>query len=36
METGAEVPQIETLSADERQMVLDELKTVMAVYDVRK
>jgi hypothetical protein len=36
LETGAVVPQVETLSDDERQLVLDELKAVMAVYDDRK
>ncbi|MCW8839487.1 MAG: hypothetical protein OQL05_04685 [Gammaproteobacteria bacterium] len=35
METGAVVPQVETLSEKERSMVLEELKAVMAVYDER-
>jgi len=33
MESGVVVPQVETLSDEERKMVLDELKAVMAVYD---
>ncbi len=33
MESGAVVPQVETLSESEQQMVLAELKAVMAVYD---
>lgn len=33
MESGVAVPQVETLSDEERQMVLAELKAVMAVYD---
>ena len=36
MESGAGVPQLETLDHEERQVVLDELKAVMAVYDDRK
>jgi len=36
METGVTIPQVKTLSGDERQIVLDELKAVMAVYDDRK
>jgi hypothetical protein len=36
MESGAVVPQVETLSDDERRMVLEELKAVMAVYDTKK
>ncbi len=36
LETGAIVPQVEILSEEERRMVLDELKAVMAVYDTRK
>lgn len=36
MESGAVVPQVEILSDEERRMVLDELKTVMSVYDARK
>ena len=36
MESGAEVPQVETLNKEEREVVLDELKAVMAVYDARK
>ena len=35
MESGVVVPQVETLGEDERQMVLRELKAVMAVYDAR-
>ena len=35
MEVGADVPQVETLSDEEREVVLDELKAVMAVYDAR-
>ncbi len=35
MESGLVVPQVETLSEEERQKVLDELKAVMAVYDSR-
>jgi 4-hydroxy-3-methylbut-2-en-1-yl diphosphate synthase IspG/GcpE len=35
MESGVEVPQVKTLSNEERRMVLDELKAVMAVYDAR-
>jgi len=35
LESGVVVPQIETLSENERQQVLDELKAVMAVYDAR-
>ncbi len=33
MESGVVVPQVETLSEEERQAVLEELKAVMAVYD---
>ncbi len=33
MEIGAEIPQLQTLNSEERQVVLDELKSVMAVYD---
>jgi 4-hydroxy-3-methylbut-2-en-1-yl diphosphate synthase IspG/GcpE len=33
MESGVVVPQVETLSEEERQVVLEELKAVMAVYD---
>lgn len=36
MESGAVVPQVETLSEEERGLVLQELKAVMAVYDARK
>jgi len=36
MESGAVVPQVNILSEDERRMVLQELKAVMAVYDTRK
>lgn len=36
MESGAVVPQVESLSEEERQLVLDELRAVMAVYDVRQ
>jgi hypothetical protein len=36
MESGALVPQVESLSETERERVLDELKAVMAVYDARK
>jgi hypothetical protein len=36
MELGAEVPQLETLDHEERNVVLEELKAVMAVYDARK
>jgi hypothetical protein len=36
MEAGADVPQVQTLSSEEREQVLDELKAVMAVYDARK
>ncbi len=35
MESGAVVPQVQTLSEEERRMVLEELKAVMAVYDKR-
>jgi hypothetical protein len=35
MEMGADVPQLQTLNHDEREVVLDELKAVMAVYDSR-
>jgi hypothetical protein len=35
MESGVVVPQVETFSEAERQMVLAELKAVMAVYDDR-
>ena len=35
MESGAVVPQVQTLSEEQRQMVLNELKAVMAVYDER-
>lgn len=35
IESGVEIPQVKTLSEDERRMVLDELKAVMAVYDAR-
>ena len=35
MEMGADVPQLQTLNHDEREVVLDELKAVMAVYDAR-
>jgi hypothetical protein len=35
MESGVVVPQVETLSSEERAKVLDELKAVMAVYDAR-
>ncbi|MEN8170498.1 MAG: hypothetical protein ABFS08_09770 [Pseudomonadota bacterium] len=33
MELGADVPQLQTLGSEEREVVLDELKAVMAVYD---
>ena len=36
MEVGGEVPQLQTLGSEEREVVLDELKAVMAVYDARK
>ena len=36
MELGAEIPQLQTLNREERQVVLDELRAVMAVYDDRK
>jgi hypothetical protein len=36
MELGADIPQLQTLDADGRKMVLGELKAVMAVYDDRK
>ena len=36
MEMGADIPQLQTLSSEERSVVLDELKAVMAVYDYRK
>ena len=36
MESGLVVPQVETLSKEDRQRVLNELKAVMAVYDDRK
>jgi hypothetical protein len=36
MEIGAEIPQLQTLGHEERQLVLAELKAVMAVYDDRK
>jgi len=36
MESGIVVPQVETLSKEDRQLVLNELKAVMAVYDDRK
>ena len=35
MEAGAEIPQLQTLGNEEREVVLDELKAVMAVYDSR-
>jgi DNA-directed RNA polymerase subunit H (RpoH/RPB5) len=35
MESGIVVPQVESLSEDERYLVLQELKAVMAVYDAR-
>jgi 4-hydroxy-3-methylbut-2-en-1-yl diphosphate synthase IspG/GcpE len=35
MELGADVPQLQTLGSEEREVVLDELKAVMAVYDFR-
>ncbi len=35
MEIGADVPQVQTLDSKERELVLDELKAVMAVYDAR-
>ncbi|MGM0593578.1 MAG: hypothetical protein ACQETD_03485 [Pseudomonadota bacterium] len=35
IESGAAVPQVQTLSEEERRMVLNELKAVMAVYDER-
>ena len=35
MEVGADVPQVETLNSEEREVVLHELKAVMAVYDSR-
>ncbi len=35
MENGVVVPQVETLTEEERQMVLEELRAVMAVYDRR-
>lgn len=36
MESGAVVPQVQTLSEEQRKMVLNELKAVMAVYDARR
>lgn len=36
MESGAVVPQVETLSEEGRRMLLEELKAVMSVYDARK
>lgn len=35
MEVGADIPQLQTLNQQEREVVLDELKAVMAVYDDR-
>ena len=35
MEIGADIPQLQTLASEEREVVLDELKAVMAVYDAR-
>lgn len=35
MEAGADIPQVKTLNSEERELVLDELKAVMAVYDAR-
>ncbi len=35
MEAGADVPQVQTLGSEEREVVLGELKAVMAVYDAR-
>ena len=35
MESGAVVPQVEILTEEERRLVLNELKAVMAVYDER-
>ncbi len=35
MEAGADIPQLQTLGEEERQVVLDELKAVMSVYDAR-
>ena len=35
IEVGAKVPQLQTLGSEEREVVLDELKAVMAVYDAR-
>ncbi len=36
VELGAEVPQMQTLNSEERELVLHELKAVMAVYDDRQ
>ncbi len=33
MESGQIVPQVELLNEEERSIVLDELKAIMAVYD---
>jgi len=33
LEQGKEIPLIEDLKAEEKQQVLSELKTIMAVYD---
>ncbi|HEY9149138.1 MAG TPA: hypothetical protein VIQ22_09000 [Gammaproteobacteria bacterium] len=35
MESGAVVPQVQSLTEEQRRMVLDELRAVMAVYDAR-
>ena len=35
MEAGIVVPQVDILDEDERRMVLQELKAIMAVYDAR-
>lgn len=35
MESGEPIPQVELLDSAARQLVLDELKAVMAVYDMR-
>lgn len=35
MESGAVVPQVQSLTEEQRRMVLDELRAVMAVYDER-
>ncbi len=36
MESGIVVPQVSSLTPDERLLVLEELKAIMAVYDARQ